>query len=176
MYLSFCLSQPSFFFCVCLSARISLTVTLTIFLFSLCLFPLFYRVPSSSLFLPAAVLCRLLFLLVFPRCLFLVPAPFSCPTLFFVFFLLALVSLRLSLCFLLFFFFLPLCLCLCILLSFTPSPFPCVSPDIHVEIFSHVRYRFMTPARSLWPLNLIQSTKPHCFCVCVCVCACLLCG
>lgn len=44
---------------------------------------------------------------------------------------------------------------------------PCESPDIHVEIFSHVRYRFTTPARSLWPLNLIPFTKPHCFSVCV---------
>lgn len=50
---------------------------------------------------------------------------------------------------------------------------PRESPDIHVEIFSHVRYRFTTPARSLWPLNLIPSTKPHCFLVCVW--ACLLC-
>lgn len=48
--------------------------------------------------------------------------------------------------------------------SFVSPPLsPSVSPDIHVEIFSHVRYRFTTPARSPWPLNLIPSTKPHCF-------------
>lgn len=57
------------------------------------------------------------------------------------------------------------------LLSLFLSPHE--SPDIHVEISSHVRYRSTTPARSLWPLNLIPSTKPHCFLVCVW--ACLLC-
>ena len=62
---------------------------------------------------------------------------------------------------------LSLCLLLCILLSVSLSPSPPVSPDIHVEIFSHVRYRFTTPARSPWPLNLIPSTKPHCFFVCL---------
>lgn len=73
-------------------------------------------------------------------------------------------STRPSLCFLLLF---PLSLSHCIPLSVSPSPSPSASPDIHVEIFSHVRYRFMTPARSLWPLNLIPSTKPHCFFVCL---------
>lgn len=62
---------------------------------------------------------------------------------------------------------LSLCLLLCILLSVSLSPSPPVSPDIHVELFSHVRYRFTTPARSPWPLNLIPSTKPHCFFVCL---------
>lgn len=62
----------------------------------------------------------------------------------------------------------------CIPLSVSPSPAPSASPDIHGEIFSHVGYRFMTPARSPWPLNLIPSTKPHCFFVCVR--ACLLCA
>lgn len=62
----------------------------------------------------------------------------------------------------------PLSLSICIPLSDSPSPLSlCVSPDIHVEIFSHVRYRFMTPVRSPWPLNLIPSTKPHCFFVCL---------
>lgn len=58
----------------------------------------------------------------------------------------------------------------CIPLSVYPSPAPSASPDIHREIFSHVGYRFMTPARSPWPLNLIPSTKPHCFFVCVRAC------
>lgn len=62
----------------------------------------------------------------------------------------------------------PLSLSICIPLSDSPSPLSLsVSPDIHVEIFSHVRYRFMTPVRSPWPLNLIPSTKPHCFFVCL---------
>lgn len=75
-------------------------------------------------------------------------------------------STRLLLCFLPFL--PPLSLSICIPLSDSPSPLSlCVSPDIHVEIFSHVRYRFMTPVRSPWPLNLIPSTKPHCFFVCL---------
>lgn len=129
---------------------------------------------SLSLFLLSfAVLCRpLSYSLFFPSCicLFSIPCSTSCLLRmhFFFFFTVALLhSIRLLLCFLSS---LPLSCAVCLSVSLSHSP--SVSPDIHVEIFSHVRYRFTTPARSPWPLNLIPSTKPHCF---LCVWACLLC-
>lgn len=168
MYLScFCLSvsvslsEPS----LGLSTKISHCHTLRLsFSFSLCQFCL--HLPYLFL-LSSTVLCRplshSLFLTVhaFAGLFLCMPRSASClPLLLFVCGSLSLYkSLTLP----------PFLLCLS--LSFSLSP--CVSPDIHVEIFSHVRYRFTTPARSLWPLNLIPSTKPHCFlCIRSVVCDC----
>lgn len=173
--LSLSLSQPSFSPSLGLSTKISLTVIL-----SVC----DSLAPSIFLFLPLPVYLHLSYLFLLSSTVLCRPLSHSL--------------------------FLPSCICLfislytslgflsptdavCLWLSFSlqdsyfasfsfvsPSLSPCVSPDIHAEIFSHVRYRFTTPARSPWPLNLIPSTKPHCFCVClglsvVCDCGYVVC-
>lgn len=182
MYLSVCLSVssfltlPSFSCSLCLSAHISLTVTVSIcdslapsiFLFlplpvylylPLLIPPLLY--PCFVAHSPTQFFHRLACVCLFPSiprsasCLLLMPFVCGSPSLYKTLTLLSAFPPP------------PLSPSICIPLSDSPSPSPSVSPDIHVEIFSHVRYRFMTPVRSPWPLNLIPSTKPHCFFVCL---------
>lgn len=165
-WLSLSLSQLSFSLSLGLSTKISLTVIL-----SVC----DSLAPSIFLFLPLPVYLHLSYL-------FLLSSTVLCRPLSHSLFLPSCICLFISLYTSLGFLSPTDAVCLWLSLSLQDSYFasfsfvspalsPCVSPDIHAEIFSHVRYRFTTPARSPWPLNLIPSTKPHCF---VCVWACLL--